>query len=100
MRSFGIIRSMGIPVIFDATHSAQLPGGGTESGGERKFVPLLARSAVGAGIDGLFMEVHSCPDKALCDATNQYPLGELEGLLETLIAIDDLIREKRSSGIK
>ncbi|MBN2402086.1 MAG: 3-deoxy-8-phosphooctulonate synthase [Spirochaetes bacterium] len=93
MRSFAIIRSLGIPVIFDATHSTQLPGGGLASGGEREFAPLLARSAVAAGIDGLFMEVHESPDKALCDATNQYYLHKFEELLKMLIVIDEAVKE-------
>jgi 2-dehydro-3-deoxyphosphooctonate aldolase (KDO 8-P synthase) len=93
MRSFEIIRSAGTPVIFDATHSTQLPGGGAASGGERKFVPILARSAAAAGIDGLFMEVHPYPDKALCDSTNQYYLDRAENLLKTLVGIDNLVKE-------
>jgi len=92
MRSFAIMRAMGVPVIFDATHSTQLPGGGTQSGGERDYAPLLARSAVAAGVDGLFMEVHPCPDEALCDATNQYYLDRVEPLLATLIEIDRLAK--------
>ena len=92
MRSFEIIRAMGAPVIFDATHSTQLPGGGTASGGEREFVPVLARSATAAGIDGLFMEVHPSPEDALCDATNQYHLGRIEDLLKTLIDIDNIVK--------
>ncbi|MFH0975798.1 MAG: 3-deoxy-8-phosphooctulonate synthase [Spirochaetota bacterium] len=92
MRSFGIIRSFGIPVIFDATHSTQLPGGGIASGGEREFAPLLARSAAAAGIDGLFMEVHESPESALCDATNQYYLDKVEELLKVLIRIDDYVK--------
>lgn len=92
MRSFEIIRSRGIPVIFDATHSAQLPGGGQESGGERNFIPVLARSAVAAGIDGLFMEVHHSPDQALCDAANQYYLDKVEEFLKILIDIDNIVK--------
>jgi 2-dehydro-3-deoxyphosphooctonate aldolase (KDO 8-P synthase) len=92
MRSFGIIRSMNIPVVFDATHSTQLPGGGIASGGEREHIPLLARAAVAAGIDGLFMEVHPDPAQALCDATNQYYLDKLEELLKVLIDIDEVIK--------
>ncbi len=92
MRSFEIIRSLGTPIIFDATHSTQLPGGGISSGGERDFVPLLARSAVAAGIDGLFMEVHPSPEKALCDSTNQYYLNKTGDLLKVLIDIDNVVK--------
>jgi 2-dehydro-3-deoxyphosphooctonate aldolase (KDO 8-P synthase) len=92
MRSLQIIRSMNIPVIFDATHSAQLPGGGISSGGERKFIPLLARSAVAAGIDGLFMEVYESPEKALSDSASQYDLDKVEDLLRVLIDIDSIVK--------
>lgn len=95
MRSFEIIRSLGAPVVFDATHSTQLPGGGNSSGGQRDYVPVLARSAAAAGIDGLFMEVHPSPDKALCDSTNQYYLDRTEALLKTLIEIDGIAKENR-----
>ena len=94
MRSFQIIKSLNIPVIFDATHSTQLPGGGAVSGGEREFIPLLARSAVAAGIDGLSMEVHPCPEKALCDSSNQYYLNNMEELLKPLIDIDNIVKER------
>ncbi len=93
MRSLGIIRSLNIPVVFDATHSVQLPGGGNVTGGEREFIPLLARSAVAAGIDGLFMEVHPEPSQALCDAANQYHLDKIEELLKVLIGIDDVVKK-------
>jgi len=94
MRSLGLIREMGYPVVFDATHSVQLPSAkGTSSGGERKFVPLLARAAVAAGVDALFLEVHPDPDKALCDGPNSWPLDELEGLLKRLIEIDRKVKE-------
>jgi 2-dehydro-3-deoxyphosphooctonate aldolase (KDO 8-P synthase) len=92
MRSLGIIRSLGVPVIFDATHSVQLPGAGKETGGEREFVSLLARSAVAAGIDGLFMEVHPDPEKALCDRSNQFPLESIEALLRVLLEIDAVVK--------
>ncbi len=92
MRSFGIIRSLGIPAVFDATHSTQLPGGGSASGGEREHIPLLARAAVASGIDGLFMEVHPDPARALCDSTNQFYLDKLEELLKILIEIDEIIK--------
>ncbi len=88
MRGLAIMRELGYPVIFDATHSVQLPGAaGTSSGGERRFAPLLARAAVAAGIDGLFFEVHDCPDKALCDGPNMIPLGEFGELVDRLLEI-------------
>lgn len=88
MRSLPIMRDLGCPVIFDATHSVQLPGGqGEASGGQRQFVATLARAAVAAGVDGLFLEVHPDPDRALCDGPNSLPLGEVEGLLRQLLAI-------------
>lgn len=89
MRSLAIMRETQCPVVFDATHSVQLPGGqGTTSGGQREMVPVLARAAVAAGVDGLFMETHPDPDKAKCDGPNSWPLGMMEALLETLMAID------------
>lgn len=94
MRSFEIIRSMGAPVIFDATHSTQLPGGGKTSGGERQFIPTLARSAVAAGIDGLFMEVHPLPEEALCDSSTQYFLDRIESLLAVLVEIDNTVKTR------
>ncbi|TNF48647.1 3-deoxy-8-phosphooctulonate synthase [bacterium] len=93
-RSFPVIRQMGIPVVFDATHSLQLPGGlGDSSGGMRQYVPHLCRAAVACGVDALFMEVHPDPDSAPCDGPNMWPLGELEDLLRTLLAIDKAVRE-------
>ena len=93
MRSLGNIRETGRPVIFDATHSVQLPAAqGTASGGERKFIPLLARAATAAGIDGLFMEVHPEPDKALCDGPNMWPLDRLEPLLKQVKTLDDSLK--------
>jgi len=92
-RAFPIMRSFGYPVIFDVTHSLQLPGGqGSCSGGQREFAEPLARAAVAVGIDGLFMEVHPEPDKALCDGPNMIKLDEVEGLLNTIKAIDDLLK--------
>ena len=89
MRSLLIMRKMGVPVIFDATHSVQLPSGqGTCSGGDRRFVPLLSRAAVAAGVDGVFMEVHPDPDKALCDGPNSWPLANFEELAAMLLKID------------
>jgi 2-dehydro-3-deoxyphosphooctonate aldolase (KDO 8-P synthase) len=93
MRSFPVMRSYGCPVIYDATHSVQLPGGaGGSSGGQRQFIPSLARAAVAAGIDGLFMEIHPEPEKALCDGPNSMPLAEVEKLLQQLMAIQTLVQ--------
>lgn len=95
MRSLAIMRETGCPVVFDATHSVQQPGGqGATSGGQRQFVPVLARAAVAAGISGLFMETHPDPSKALSDGPNAWPLGEMEGLLETLKALDDAVKAR------
>jgi 2-dehydro-3-deoxyphosphooctonate aldolase (KDO 8-P synthase) len=95
MRSFPILAGLGYPVIFDATHSVQLPGGGAgASGGEREFVPFLARAAVAAGVQGVFLEVHEDPSKALCDGPNSWPLDRLEPLLASLTAIHHLVRGK------
>ena len=94
MRSLVVMRSLGCPVIFDATHSVQLPGGaGSSSGGQREFVAPLARAAVAVGIDGLFMEVHPDPDKALCDGPNSWPLDQVETLLRRLLAIRAATKE-------
>lgn len=88
MRSFPVMRGYGCPVIYDATHSVQLPGGsGSRSDGQREFIPPLARAAVGAGIDGIFLEVHPDPDHALCDGPNSLPLTQVEPLLRTLLKI-------------
>lgn len=93
MRSFPVLRGLGCPVIYDATHSVQLPGGaGGSSGGQRHFIPPLARAAVAAGIDGLFMEVHPDPDRALCDGPNSLPLDQVEPLLTKLLAIHQLVQ--------
>lgn len=87
-RSFPEMRSFGVPVIFDATHSVQLPGGqGSCSGGDRRYVPLLARAAVAAGVDGVFLECHPNPDKALCDGPNSWPVQRLKPLLDELAAL-------------
>jgi len=92
MRSLPVMRSLGCPVIFDATHSVQLPGGaGSSSGGQREFIPPLARAAVAAGLDGIFMEVHPRPAKALCDGPNSMPLGQVESLLQTLLQIHAVV---------
>ncbi len=94
MRSLPIIRGFGYPVVFDATHSVQLPGaGGAASSGDRKFVPHLARAAAAAGIDALFMEVHACPDKALCDGPNMLSLDELPALLKQVREIDRIVKQ-------
>ena len=94
MRSLPVMRSLGCPVIFDATHSVQLPGGaGSSSGGQREFIPVLTRAAVAAGIDGIFMEVHPQPEKALCDGPNHLPLDQVEPLLKTLLKIHSIVTE-------
>jgi 2-dehydro-3-deoxyphosphooctonate aldolase (KDO 8-P synthase) len=89
MRSLSIMRNTGCPVVFDATHSVQLPGGqGDASGGQREFIPVLARAAVAAGIAGLFMETHPHPEQALSDGPNAWPLARMEPLLKTLVELD------------
>ena len=95
MRSLAIMRATGCPVVFDATHSVQLPGGqGTSSGGQREFVPVLARAAVAAGVAGVFMETHPDPDKALSDGPNAWPLGRLKELLTTLKELDAVVKRQ------
>ncbi len=95
MRSLAIMRATQCPVVFDATHSVQLPGGlGTSSGGQREFVPVLARAAVAVGIAGLFMETHPNPEQAFSDGPNAWPLGKLHGLLENLRDIDALVKRQ------
>ena len=95
MRSLAIMRETGCPVVFDATHSVQLPGGqGTRSGGQREFVPVLARAAVATGVAGLFMETHPDPDKALSDGPNAWPLGRMKELLETLKELDTTVKRR------
>lgn len=95
MRSLAIMRETGCPVVFDATHSVQLPGGqGTSSGGQREFVPVLARAAVATGIAGLFMETHPDPANAKSDGPNAWPLDRMENLLATLVAVDRLVKER------
>jgi 2-dehydro-3-deoxyphosphooctonate aldolase (KDO 8-P synthase) len=97
MRGLPVMRSLGCPVIFDATHSVQLPGGaGGSSGGQREFIPPLARAAVAAGLDGIFMEVHPQPEKALCDGPNSMPLERVESLLKTLLKIHAVVSEDTS----
>jgi 2-dehydro-3-deoxyphosphooctonate aldolase (KDO 8-P synthase) len=93
MRALSVMRETGCPVVFDATHSVQLPGGqGDRSGGQREFVPVLARAAVAVGIAGLFMETHPTPDRALSDGPNAWPLEKMRALLETLAQIDRLVK--------
>jgi len=95
MRSLAIMRATGCPVVFDATHSVQLPGGlGGSSGGQREHVPVLARAAVAAGVAGVFMETHPRPDEALCDGPNSWPLGQMRGLLETLVELDRAVKRR------
>ncbi|MGB5209731.1 MAG: 3-deoxy-8-phosphooctulonate synthase [Gammaproteobacteria bacterium] len=95
MRSLAVMRESGAPVVFDATHSVQLPGGkGTASGGQREFVPVLARAAVAAGVAGLFMESHPDPAKALSDGPNAWPLDRMEQLLETLYTLDRTVKQR------
>src|SRR5580693_5047471 len=93
MRSLSILRATGCPVVFDATHSVQLPGGqGSASGGQREFIPVLARAAVAAGVAGLFMETHPKPEEALSDGPNAWPLGRMEPLLTTLTELDRAVK--------
>jgi 2-dehydro-3-deoxyphosphooctonate aldolase (KDO 8-P synthase) len=95
MRSLSIMRETGCPVVFDATHSVQLPGGqGTSSGGQREFVPVLARAAVASGVSGLFMETHPDPANAKSDGPNAWPLDRMESLLSTLVGIDRLVKDQ------
>ncbi len=98
MRSLAVMRDTGCPVVFDATHSVQLPGGqGASSGGQREFVPVLARAAVAAGVSGLFMETHPTPDTALSDGPNAWPLGRMEELLGILKEIDAAVKAQKFS---
>ncbi|MCP5448158.1 MAG: 3-deoxy-8-phosphooctulonate synthase [Chromatiaceae bacterium] len=93
MRSLAVMRETGTPVVYDATHSVQLPGGqGASSGGQREHIPVLARAAVAAGIAGLFMETHPDPDSAMSDGPNSWPLGHLEALLKVLMQIDSAVK--------
>ena len=95
MRALMIMRETGCPVVFDATHSVQLPGGqGTSSGGQREFVPVLARAAVASGVSGVFMETHPNPEKALSDGPNAWPLKHMRALLETLKALDVMVKQR------
>ena len=94
MRSLAVMRDTGCPVVFDATHSVQLPGGqGTSSGGQREFVPVLARAAIAVGVAGLFMETHPDPSKALSDGPNAWPLDKMRALLETLLELDRITKK-------
>jgi len=95
MRALAVMRETGCPVVFDATHSVQLPGGrGDSSGGQREFVPVLARAAVAAGVAGLFIETHPDPERALSDGPNSWPLGRMRELMETLVEIDRLVKAR------
>jgi 2-dehydro-3-deoxyphosphooctonate aldolase (KDO 8-P synthase) len=95
MRSLAVMRESRVPVVFDATHSVQLPGGqGNVSGGQREFVPVLARAAVAAGVAGLFMETHPNPEQALSDGPNSWPLQRMEELLETLMELDRAVKRR------
>ena len=95
MRSLAVMRATGCPVVFDATHSVQLPGGqGSASGGQREFVPVLARAAVAAGVAGIFMETHPAPGKALSDGPNAWPLARMEALLATLQQLDSISKSR------
>lgn len=95
MRSLVVMRESGAPVVFDATHSVQLPGGqGSSSGGQREFVPVLARAAVAVGVSGLFMETHPDPDNAMSDGPNSWPLDRMRELLENLLAIDEMVKAR------
>ena len=97
MRSLEILRASKAPVVFDATHSVQLPGGqGSSSGGQREFVPVLSRAAVAVGISGLFMETHPDPSRALSDGPNAVPLNRMKELLESLLAIDMCVKKSGS----
>jgi 2-dehydro-3-deoxyphosphooctonate aldolase (KDO 8-P synthase) len=95
MRSLAVMRGTGCPVVFDATHSVQLPGGkGSASGGQREFIPVLARAATAVGIAGLFMETHPNPEEALSDGPNAMPLAHMQSLLETLVSIDTNVKQR------
>jgi 2-dehydro-3-deoxyphosphooctonate aldolase (KDO 8-P synthase) len=95
MRSLAVMRNTGCPVVFDATHSVQLPGGqGTVSGGQREFVPVLARAAIAAGVSGLFMETHPNPSLAMSDGPNAFPLGHIKSLLRTLKMLDETVKQQ------
>jgi len=101
MRGLAAMRETGCPVVFDATHSVQLPGGqGTSSGGQREHIPVLARAAVGAGISGVFMETHPKPDEALCDGPNSWPLAHMKELLETLCELDRVVKKNGFAEMK
>jgi 2-dehydro-3-deoxyphosphooctonate aldolase (KDO 8-P synthase) len=98
MRSLAVLRETGCPVVFDATHSVQLPGGkGTASGGQREFVPVLSRAAVAAGVAGVFMETHPDPDRALSDGPNAWPLDRMEELLATLVELDRVVKRRAAA---
>lgn len=100
MRSLAVMKQIGCPVVFDATHSVQLPGGqGASSGGQREMVPVLARAAVAVGIHGLFMETHPEPEKALSDGPNSWPLGRMKELLSLLMEFDSIVKSNKTNGL-
>lgn len=100
MRSLAVMKQIGCPVVFDATHSVQLPGGqGASSGGQREMVPVLARAAVAVGIHGLFMETHPDPEKALSDGPNSWPLGQMKELLSLLMEFDGIVKSNKTTGL-
>jgi len=95
MRSLAAMRDSGAPVVFDATHSVQLPGGqGNVSGGQREYVPVLARAAIAAGVSGIFMETHPDPSKAMSDGPNAWPLAQMKELLEMLMLLDKTVKSR------
>ena len=100
MRSLAQMSATGCPVVFDATHSAQLPGNGQVSSGQRHWVPILARAAVAVGVSGLFMETHPHPDKALSDGPNSWPLSQMEALLSDLVALDRCVKSNLQCPIR
>ncbi len=101
MRALVIMRQLGYPVIFDATHSVQLPGGaGGSSAGQRQFVGALSRAAVATGVDGLFWEVHEDPEQALCDGPNSLPLAQVETMLKQMLTIDEVVKDSLDQGEK
>jgi 2-dehydro-3-deoxyphosphooctonate aldolase (KDO 8-P synthase) len=101
MRGLAVMRATGCPVVFDATHSVQLPGGmGTASGGQREHIPVLARAAVAAGVSGVFMETHPKPEEALCDGPNSWPLALMDELLDTLAELDSVVKKNRFAETK
>ena len=100
MRSLEVMKGFGVPVVFDATHSVQLPGGlGNATDGQREFIPVLAKASIAVGIAGLFMETHPDPDNALSDGPNSWPLDKMESLLRRLVAIDAIVKERIDASV-